>query len=91
MVFRDNIVYKNINTISKNHLILISNIPLTYLVYALKTDMSREKVQLTKENVYVTIYIIKRVLRIFTKRPRRRKEIFHYENTHSKRTYFKPF
>ena len=57
MVFRDNIVYKNINTISKNHLILISNIPLTltYLVYALKTDMSREKVQLTKENVYVTI------------------------------------
>ena len=46
MVFRDNIVYKNINTISKNHLILI---------YALKTDMSREKVQLTKENVYVTI------------------------------------
>ncbi len=51
MVFRDNIVYKNINTISKNHLILISNIPLTYLVYALKTDMSREKVQLTKENV----------------------------------------
>lgn len=55
MIFRDNIVYKNINTISKNHLILISNIPLTYLVYALKTDMSREKVQLTKENVYVTI------------------------------------
>ena len=55
MVFRDHIAYKNINTISKNHLILISNIPLTNLVYALETDMSREKVQLTKENVYVTI------------------------------------
>ena len=27
MVFRDNIVYKNDNTISKNHLIFISNIP----------------------------------------------------------------
>ena len=43
MVFRDHIAYKNINTISKNHLILISNIPLTNLVYALETHMSREK------------------------------------------------
>lgn len=50
MVFRDNIVYKNINTISKNHLILISNIPLTYLVYALKTDMSRETALKGKNN-----------------------------------------
>ena len=50
MVFRDNIVYKNDNTISKNHLILISNIPLTYLVYALKTDMSREQGNRIKNN-----------------------------------------
>lgn len=28
MVFRDNIMYKNDNTLSKNHLILISNISL---------------------------------------------------------------
>lgn len=91
MVFRDNIMYKNDNTLSKNHLILISNIPLTYLVYALKTDMSREKVQLTKENVYVTIYIIKRILRLLQKTSCGRKDTFYYEDTHSKRAYFKPF
>ena len=38
MVFRDNIVYKNDNTISKNHLIFISNIPFDTILYNIKSQ-----------------------------------------------------
>ena len=54
MVFRDNIVYKNDNTISKNHLIFISNIPFdTSSIFGIISKV-KGKVELTKENVYVT-------------------------------------
>lgn len=44
MVFRDNIVYKNDNIISKNHLIFISNIPLTYSSIFVWAGKVKEKV-----------------------------------------------
>ena len=59
MVFRDNIVYKNDNTISKNHLIFISNIPFdTSSIFGI-ISKDKGKVELTKENVYVTIKTMK--------------------------------
>lgn len=58
MVFRDNIVYKNDNTISKNHLIFISNIPFdTSSIFGIISKV-KGKVELTKENVYVTIRLL---------------------------------
>ena len=58
MVFRDNIVYKNDNTISKNHLIFISNILFdTSSIFGIISKVKR-KVELTKENVYVTIRLL---------------------------------
>ena len=59
MVFRDNNVYKNDNTISKNHLIFISNIPFdTSSIFGIISKV-KGKVELTKENVYVTIKTMK--------------------------------
>ena len=59
MVFRDNIVYKNDNTISKNHLKFISNIPFdTSSIFGIISKV-KGKVELTKENVYVTIKTMK--------------------------------
>ena len=57
MVFRDNIVYKNDNTISKNHLIFISNIPFDISSICIISKV-KGKVELTKENVYVTIRLL---------------------------------
>ena len=59
MVFRDNIVYKNDNTISKNHLIFISNIPFDNSSIFGIISKVKGKVELTKENVYVTIKTMK--------------------------------
>ena len=58
MVFRDNIVYKNDNTISKNHLIFISNIPFDISSIFCIISKVKGKVELTKENVYVTIRLL---------------------------------
>ena len=58
MVFRDNIVYKNDNTISKNHLIFISNIPFDISSIFYIISKVKGKVELTKENVYVTIRLL---------------------------------
>ena len=58
MVFRDNIVYKNDNTISKNHLIFISNIPIDISSIFCIISKVKGKVELTKENVYVTIRLL---------------------------------
>ena len=57
MVFRDNIMYKNDNTLSKNHLILISNMSLhnQYIPWMCK---SQGKSVIDERNVCVTIYII---------------------------------
>lgn len=45
---------------------------------------------MTKENVYVTIYIIKRILRLLQKTSCGRKDTFYYEDTHSKGRILNP-
>lgn len=48
----------NDNTISKNHLIFISNIPFnTFSIFGIISKV-KGKVELTKENVYVTIRLL---------------------------------
>ena len=48
MVFRDNIVYKNDNTISKNHLIFISNKNVYVTIRLLIKPVSKEKGRASK-------------------------------------------